>query len=169
MREISDKVKAIISKINILAMDVDGTLTDGKIYIGNEGEAMKVFSVKDGYAIHNLLPKYGVIPIIITGRQSKILENRARELGVKLLYQGVNDKLNLLEKIADERNITIDEVAYIGDDINDLECITKCGFGGCPADAAVEVREKADFIATKSGGEGAVREFIEIILTQKGK
>lgn len=85
--------------IKYLVMDVDGTLTDGKIYIGNEGEIFKAFDVKDGYAIHYILPKYGITPVIITGRNSAIMEKRCAEIGIELLFQGVSDKIAVLRDV----------------------------------------------------------------------
>jgi 3-deoxy-D-manno-octulosonate 8-phosphate phosphatase (KDO 8-P phosphatase) len=157
-----DEVKA--HTIKMLVMDVDGTLTDGKIYLGENGELMKAFDIKDGYAIHDLLPENGIIPAIITGRISKIVENRAEELGVKLVFQGIKDKLVLLNNLAIENKITLEEVAYIGDDLNDMNCIMACGFSGCPADAAEDVKKNVNYISTKRGGEGAVRDFVEFVI-----
>ena len=151
------------NKIKLLVMDVDGTLTDGKIYIGPDGEAMKAFDVKDGYGIACILPKLGIIPVIITGRESTIVENRANELGITELYQGVVDKLDQLKIVAEKYNAAPEEIAYIGDDLNDLACIEYCGVTACPADAVEEVKRKVTCVYTKSGGEGAVREFIENI------
>jgi len=91
-----------MEKIKMLVMDVDGTLTDGKIYMGQDGEIFKVFNVKDGYAIHELLPKYNIVPVIITGRISRIVENRAKEIGIKHIYQSVEDKIGLLKKLVQE-------------------------------------------------------------------
>lgn len=145
-------------------MDVDGTLTDGKIYMGNDGEIMKAFDVKDGCGIHDIAVPAGLIPVIITGRESKILENRCKELGITKLYQGVADKVQRLKAIVPD----FSEVAYIGDDINDLPCMKEVrgagGIVGCPADAVKEVVDAATFVCTRKGGNGAVREFIEWIL-----
>ena len=154
-------------RIQILVMDVDGTLTDGKIYIGEHGEVFKAFNIKDGYAIHDILPKYNILPVIITGRISRIVENRAKELGITYIYQGINDKLSVLVDILHERNLSMSNVAFIGDDINDLECMKNCGIKGCPADAVLEIKAVADFISSKNGGDGAVREFIEIIIDSR--
>ena len=153
-----------MKKIKLLVMDVDGTLTDGKIYIGADGEVMKAFNVKDGYAIHVLLPENNITPVIITGRKSKIVENRSSELGVELVYQGISEKLTLLREIAFTNKVEMAEVAYIGDDINDIECLKACGYSGCPADAADEVRKCVNYVCKKAGGAGAVREFIAIII-----
>jgi 3-deoxy-D-manno-octulosonate 8-phosphate phosphatase (KDO 8-P phosphatase) len=147
--------------IKVLVMDVDGTLTDGKIYLSGTGEVMKVFDVKDGYAIRQILSRYGIIPVIITGRKSAILEYRCQELGVRHFYQEVIDKRQQLDMLLASLDITVSEVAYIGDDLNDYECMQYCALKGCPADAVPEIKGIVDFIATRRGGDGAVREFIE--------
>lgn len=150
-------------KIKLLVMDVDGTLTDGKIYMGENGEVMKAFNVKDGYAIAHMLPEMGIIPVIITGRKSKIVENRAKELGITELYQGVGDKLAQLKIVAEKYNAAPEEIAYIGDDLNDLECIEFCGVTACPVDAVEKVKKTVNLVCNKKAGEGAVRDFIENI------
>lgn len=155
-------------KIKYLVMDVDGTLTDGKIYMGDQGEMMKAFSIKDGCGIHDILLPSGIIPIIMTGRYSEIVNNRCREIGIDDIYQGVSDKLSELKEIVED----FEAVAYIGDDINDLSCmkIIKASGGliGCPADAEQKVKDISDFIAPRNGGNGAVRDFIEWIVEKKG-
>ena len=157
--------------VKYFVMDVDGTLTDGKIYMGNDGEMCKAFNVKDGYGIHDILIPKGIVPVIITGRSSLIVQRRCRELGVQDLFQGVKNKQSVLQKLLEESGFEYKDVAYIGDDVNDLSCMkTVKEFGGiigCPADAVDEVRVISDFISKKNGGDGAVREFIEWIL--KGK
>lgn len=150
-----------MKKIKMLVMDVDGTLTDGKIYIGPQGEVMKAFNVKDGYAIKHILPEMGIIPVIITGRTSAIVEYRAKELDITELYQGVTDKLVQLKKVAEKYQLTKDQIAYIGDDVNDLECIKYCGFSACPNDAVEEVKWCVSYVCGMDGGYGTVREFIE--------
>jgi len=149
-------------KIKMLVMDVDGTLTDGKIYMGSDGEVFKAFDVKDGYAIAHL-HEVGIIPVIITGRKSKIVENRAKELNIKEVYQGVSDKVEKLKEVAKDNGVLLEEVAYIGDDLNDLDCMSICGLSACPNDAIDEVTSNVDFKCNKNGGYGAVREFIEYI------
>lgn len=153
--------------IKFLMMDVDGTLTDGKIYMGENGELMKAFNAKDGYAIRNLLPEYGITPVIITGRESKIIANRAQELRVPMLFQGIEDKITTLRDIASDKGIRFEEIAFIGDDLNDLLCIKTCGLSGCPADAADEVKICVDYVAGKNGGAGAVRDFVEWIIANR--
>ena len=147
-------------------MDIDGTLTDGKIYIGATGELMKAFDAKDGYAIHNILPQHGIIPVIITGRISEIVEQRAKELEIAYLCQGVSDKAACLRKVVADLDIPLDHVACIGDDLNDLSMMNLCGVKGCPADAVPEIREVCNYVCKAPGGRGAVREFIEWIVHQ---
>ena len=144
-------------KIKMLVMDVDGTLTDGCIYMGPDGEAMKAFHAQDGYGIARLLPKEGIVPVIITGRRSRILENRAAELKITHLHQGVAEKLPKLQEIAGELGVSREEIAYIGDDLNDLECMQYCGYSACPADAVPEIVEAACYVCRRSGGRGACR------------
>ena len=154
-------------KIKMLVMDVDGTLTDGKIYIGDRGEVMKAFDVKDGYAIAHLLPENNIIPVIITGRNSDIVKERAKELKITELYQGVSDKLVHLKMIAEKMRCKPEEIAYIGDDENDLACMNYCDITGCPNDAVDNVKYTVKYVCKKKGGRGAVREFVEWILTIK--
>ena len=153
-----------MNTIKYLVMDVDGTLTDGKIYMGEQGEICKAFDVKDGYGIRNLAIPNGITPIIITGRVSNIVCKRCQELDVKLVYQGIHDKLEKLYDIVSD----LSQVAYIGDDLNDLQCmveVKKCGgIVGCPCDSVKEVLHISDFVSTYTGGNGAVRQFIEWIL-----
>lgn len=155
-------------KIKMLVMDVDGTLTDGHIYVGAEGELMKAFHVQDGYAIAHVLPERGVTPVIITGRKSRIVEKRATELKITHLHQGISDKLTKLKEVAAELGADASEIAYIGDDVNDLDCIRWCGVTGCPADAVPEVLEAAGYVCRREGGRGAVREFIDRFLKEMG-
>ncbi len=163
--------------IRFLVMDVDGTLTDGKIYIGQEGELFKAFQVKDGCGIKDVLPTLGIRPIIITGRRSRIVENRCRELGITLLFQGVTDKAEKLKAVLTELSqmdgtiYSEREAAFIGDDLPDLPCIKSVrnagGITACPSDAAGEVCQTVDIVLRKKGGEGAVRELIDMIAEQR--
>lgn len=150
-------------------MDVDGTLTDGKIYMSNQGECCKAFNIKDGCGIHDMAIPAGIIPVIITGRSSDIVSNRCKELGIEQVYQGINNKIEKLLSITSD----LSEVAYIGDDINDLSCMKPVkqagGIVGCPKDAVRNVLEIADFVADHNGGNGAVRDFIEWLLERDVK
>ena len=145
-------------------MDVDGTLTDGKIYMGPNGEVMKAFDIKDGYGIRNILPQYGILPIIITGRTSAIVELRAKELGICHLYQGVADKAECVQDISKALSVPFEQMACIGDDLNDLPMMRRCGIKGCPSDASAGIKSICDFICKAPGGHGAVREFIECLI-----
>ena len=151
--------------IKLFVMDVDGTMTDGHIYIDATGEMMKAFDVKDGYAIYHMLPAHNIIPVIITGRSSDIVSTRAKELKIAELYQGVSDKLAVLAAVAAKYGVTPAEIAYIGDDLNDLAAMSYCGYTACPADAVVAVRKAAKYVCKANGGRGAVREFVEYLLS----
>ncbi len=150
----------------MIAFDVDGTLTDGKIYIGSQGEIMKAFHVKDGYAIANL-SKQQIIPVIITGRTSKIVEIRGKELKVMEIHQNTLNKKEKLKELQKKYQLSLEEIAYIGDDIPDLEVMKECGFKACPNDAMEEIKTICDYIATKDGGNGAVREIIDYLLKRE--
>ena len=153
--------------MKLLVMDVDGTLTDGKIYIGSKGEEFKSFNVKDGYAINEMLHKNGIKTAIITGRESEIVNIRARELSIDCVYQNVSDKVETLKQIVELYGISIEEVAYIGDDLNDFEAMKKCGITGCPADAVDEIKDISDYTSKFNGGDGAIRDFVDWILKNK--
>ncbi|MCM3412434.1 KdsC family phosphatase [Metabacillus litoralis] len=152
-----------LSKIKMLVMDVDGTLTDGKIYVGDNGEVFKAFNVKDGYRLI-AIDKYNIVPVIITGKISEILSKRAAELKIEEVYQGIEHKLEVLDEIIKKYQLTYENVAYIGDDVNDLDCMNVCYLKACPADAVGEVIEVADYVCKVNGGNGAVREFIDFIV-----
>lgn len=157
-------------KIKYLVMDVDGTLTDGKVYIGESGEMFKAFDIKDGCGIHDILLPSRIKPVIITGRKSIMLERRCKELGIKELHQGIRDKLSVLNEILHTAGDTLENVSYIGDDINDLTCMNAVkaanGYVGCPHDAVEKVKRISDYIASQNGGNGAVREFIEWLVEE---
>lgn len=163
--------------IKFLVLDVDGTLTNGKIYIGESGEFFKAFDVKDGCGIKEILPQLQIRPVIITARNGIILENRCKELDIQELHQGVRNKLEKLEEIiskfseVDHANYSLANVAYMGDDILDIQCMNPVkesgGLVACPLDAVKGVMEIADFICTKKCGEGAIREFIDWLSMMK--
>ena len=154
--------------IKLVLLDVDGTLTDGGIYRGNNGEELKRFNVKDGYAIVNA-QKLGIEFGIITGRKSELVEIRSNELKIKYLYQGISEKTVILEEIMQKTGLKKEEIAYMGDDLNDILIMKQSGLTGAPRDAADEVIQIVDFVSGKNGGSGAVREFVEDILIKDGK
>lgn len=170
-----DGVIEKIRHLKLLVLDVDGTLTDGKIYMGNNGELFKAFDIKDGCGIHDILPQCGVVPIIITARKSDIVLNRCKELGIRECHQGVRNKLDKMEEIAQSYNIVSDEndiyneIAYVGDDIIDIDCMKHCGIVACPNNAVDEVKKISHFVSQYDGGNGAVREFINYIYQAKNK
>ena len=150
--------------IKLFATDIDGTLTDGKIYLSEKGDEYKAFSVKDGLGI-KLLQKAGVEVAIITNKTSKIVERRATDLGIKEVYQGINDKKECLLMIMKKLNIKPEEVAYAGDDITDLECMRLAKESLAPNDAMEINKKTATFVSAFNGGDGAVRDFIEYLLS----
>ena len=149
--------------IKYLIMDVDGTLTDGKIYIGPSGETMKAFSVKDGYVFKYILNPNEIIPVVITARTSSIVQHRCGELGIEQLYQGKLNKADTMKTVIGKENLGL--CAYFGDDVLDLECMNLIkkagGIVGCPSDAVMEVKAAADYVCVSKAGEGALREFSE--------
>ena len=153
--------------IKFLVLDVDGTLTDGKIYVDNKDNSFKAFNVKDGFALVNWL-KLGGEVAILTGKKSNIVERRAKELGIKYIIQGSKNKKQDLKNLLKELNITFENVAYMGDDLNDLGVMKSVGFSACPKDSVQEVLEITNFISSKNGGDGAVREFLEHIMKKNG-
>ena len=156
------------ARIRMVVMDVDGTMTDGRIYIGPEGEAVKEFSVKDGMGI-TMLHTAGLKTAIITGRKSEIVERRAAELKIDSVWQGVKDKREAWQKIKEEIGLTNKEIAYIGDDLNDLSLLMQAGLACCTGDAQPEVRAVSHVISSNKGGYGVIREIAELILKTQGK
>lgn len=155
------------SKIKVFIMDIDGTMTDGKIYMGNDGELFKSFDIKDGYGVHEILPSYNVKTVILTGRKSKIVDNRAKELEINLVLQNVKDKKSKMFDIAKEFECQLSEIAYIGDDMADKKAMEMCGIKGCPSDAIPQIIEICDFVTKRAAGNGAVREFIEWLILEQ--
>jgi len=149
--------------IELLVLDVDGTLTDGKIIYTNNGDELKNFDVKDGLAVATWTKKFNKKVAIITGRKSKLVEKRANELGVQYLYQGIHNKLEILEDICKKENIRLSQVAAIGDDLNDLKMLNAVGISFAPNDAVDYVRNTVKVVCSQKGGYGAVREMVEII------
>ncbi len=155
-------------KIKLLVLDVDGVLTDGTIYIANEGEVFKGFNAKDGMGISCAL-RSGIKVAIITGRKSEIIRRRAEELGITTVLEGVRDKEAALRQLVRQNNLSFKQAAYIGDDLNDLPPMLCCGLSFAPADAADAALDVADFVLLNDGGRGAVREAIELILMSQNK
>ncbi len=155
------------SQIKALFFDVDGVLTDGKIIYDDTGRESKQFNVKDGYIISHL-KKAGILVGIITGRDSKVVSNRAAELKLDFCHQGIVDKHAVFEKLVEFYKLKKKQIAYVGDDINDLQTLMACGLSACPADAIHYVKSQADVVTSAKGGQGAVREVADLILASKG-
>lgn len=154
-------------KIKLLVFDVDGTLTDGSVYVGLQGEIIKVFNVKDGLGI-SLALQNGFKVVLVTGRKSEMLLKRAQELGVSEVHQGVSNKVKVLRKICSKYEISIEEVAFMGDDLNDFMAMQTVGLACVPSDAAEDLKQVAHYITKENGGKGAARAFIEYILKAQG-
>lgn len=150
-------------KIKLLVCDVDGVFSDGRIYLGNDGEELKAFHTKDGFGIKALVSS-GVSVGVITGRRSKIVADRMQALNVSHLVQGQENKLPALKSLMTQLNLTSEQVAYIGDDTPDLSCITHVGLGVAVADAHPAVKLQAQYITFTHGGFGAVRELCDLIM-----
>ncbi|UOD34001.1 HAD-IIIA family hydrolase [Deferribacteraceae bacterium V6Fe1] len=155
--------------IKLLVLDVDGVLTDGKIIYNEFGAETKNFHVRDGLGI-KMAQKAGIDIAIISGRKSKVTELRANELKIEHVFTGVDNKLLCLRELCDKLGIDLsDEVAFIGDDINDISILKECAFSGTVDDAPEYVKKNVHFISNFNGGNGAVREFIEAILMRNGQ
>jgi len=149
--------------IELIVLDVDGTLTDGKITYTQNGDEIKSFSVKDGLAIASWI-KLGKQVAIITGRTSKIVERRANELGIQHFYQGIHNKQEVLENLLSELNLTMENVASAGDDLNDYTMLNASKLSYVPADASPHVKAIADEVLSAKGGDAAIREMIEKLI-----
>lgn len=154
--------------MKLLALDVDGVLTDGRIFYGHDGEYIKVFHARDGLAL-NILRKSGVEIAAISGRSSAALIKRLTDLGVQHQILGCKDKVSALVELAGSMDISLEDCVFIGDDWLDLAVMSKVGYSAAPADAAQEILEIADYVSKQPGGYGAVREICEHILARQGK
>ena len=156
-----------LKKIKLLLLDVDGVLTDGGIIYNDNGSETKVFNVKDGLGI-KLLMEAGISIGIVTGRRSNALYNRCNDLGIKLIYDGVDNKIDVLDALLDQTGVTAEEVAFIGDDLPDLSLMKTIGLSIAVGDAHKTILDNADMVTSAKGGHGAVREACEAILKAKG-
>lgn len=153
--------------IHCLVIDVDGTMTDGGVYYDGYGNEMKKFCTRDAagfFAARQL----GIMTVVLTSRKCAATERRMKEVGASYLFQDVKDKRTFLENFMEEHGLFRKQVGYIGDDLNDLPPMSLAGFVGCPADSCQEVLERADYVSIKCGGEGAVRDIIEILFKAAG-
>ncbi|MDH4188395.1 MAG: HAD-IIIA family hydrolase [Nitrospira sp.] len=156
----------LLQQIRLFATDVDGVLTDAGMYYAESGDEWKKFNTRDGMGL-KLLQKAGIVTAIVTQERTKIVARRAAKLTIPELHQGVMDKLSLVRDMAARHGLTLGQIAYIGDDVNDLETLKEVGFSATPADGMPQVAAVVDYICQKKGGEGAVREICEMILNAR--
>ncbi len=160
-------VKSAVKKIKFIMLDVDGVLTDGGIIIGSDGTEYKNFDVKDGTGM--ALGRYAGIKFgIMSGRYSKVIAHRAKELKCDVVYQHVLVKIEAYEKFKKDHGYSDDEICFVGDEIIDVPPMEACGFSAAPGDSVAEAKKAADYICRSKGGRGAVRETIELILKTQG-
>ena len=168
MKKTQKTIQSKAKKIKLLLLDVDGVLTDGRIILDSQGNEIKAFHVRDGHGI-KLAQRAGIVIGIITGRNSEVVNIRARELGIEEVHQGALDKMVAYESILSKYEINDEEVAFIGDDIVDVPIFRKVGLAISVADADPAVKPFIDMVTKAEGGRGAVREIINMILTSQGK
>ena len=154
--------------LKLMGFDVDGVLSDGRLYYANDGSEIKAFHTLDGQGL-KMLRDAGITLAIITGRRSGAVAARAKNLGIELLFQGIEDKRGTMAQILAERGLSFAEAGYMGDDIVDLPLMRACGFSAAPANAHALVKQHAHYVASSKGGEGAVRDTCEAILQAQGK
>jgi 3-deoxy-D-manno-octulosonate 8-phosphate phosphatase (KDO 8-P phosphatase) len=163
-KSINPKIREKARKIKLVLTDSDGVLTDTGVYYSKRGEEMKRFSIRDGMGVDRLRSIAGIETGIITGELSGSVKKRGEKLKIKELHLGIKDKKAILNKIITKRNISLENVAYIGDDTNDLEVLKMAGLSACPADAVIQIKQIVDYITDSRGGYGAFRDFAELII-----
>lgn len=163
IRHVKPSVYSVLQQIRLFATDVDGVLTDAGMYYSETGDELKKFNTRDGMGL-KLLQKAGLITAIVTQERTKLVARRAEKLAIPELHQGVMDKLAIIREMADRYGLSLKQVAYMGDDVNDLEALRAVGFSAAPADGMPQVHAVVDHVCEKNGGEGAVREIVEMIL-----
>lgn len=151
----------------LMITDIDGVWTNGGMYYTEQGDVMKLFSVKDGWGV-SMLRLYGIETVIMTGEQTDIVTQRAKKLKIERCFLGVKDKLQKAKELCDELQILLQDVAFIGDDINDLRLLQAVGLSAAPANAPHYVKSAVDIVTVSEGGDGAFREFVETILVENG-
>jgi 3-deoxy-D-manno-octulosonate 8-phosphate phosphatase (KDO 8-P phosphatase) len=155
--------RTVLQQIRLFATDVDGVLTDAGMYYSESGDEWKKFNTRDGMGI-KLLQKAGLITAIVTQERTRLVSRRAEKLAIPELHQGVMDKLSVIRDMAIRHGISLKQVAYIGDDVNDMEALQAVGLSASPADGLPQVLDVVDYVCGQKGGEGAVRELVEMIL-----
>ncbi len=161
-------MRSVLSGIRIFATDVDGVLTDAGMYYSESGDEVKKFNTRDGMGI-KLLQNAGLVTALITQEETKLVRRRGEKLAIPEVHQGVRDKLGRLRELCSKYDCSLEQIAYIGDDVNDVEALGAVGFSSAPADAMPAVLKVVRYVCKKKGGEGAVREVAEMILAAKGR
>ncbi len=160
----SNNLVTAAAEMKFLCVDVDGTLTDGGMYYSETGELLKKFNTRDAAGMARLR-ELDIIPMIVTRENSAIVMARAKKLGIEHVFINVQDKESTIDKFLHEQNCTWEQVAAIGDDLNDRDVLQRAGISACPSDAADEIKKSVHYVCSKAGGEGAVREFCDLIYT----
>lgn len=160
------KREALLASICIFATDVDGVLTDAGMYYSESGDELKKFNTRDGMGL-KLLQQAGLVTALITMESTKLVQRRGEKLAISEIHQGIRDKLSVLRHLAEQYGCRLEQIAFMGDDVNDLEALEAAGFSAAPADAMPVVRRAVDYLCKKKGGEGAVREVVEMILAAR--
>ncbi|PTY36653.1 3-deoxy-manno-octulosonate-8-phosphatase [Saccharospirillum sp. MSK14-1] len=161
-------IKQTLASIRLVAFDVDGVLTDGKLYYGADGEALKVFHVRDGVGM-KLLADHGIAVAVVSAKDSPMLARRMRDLGIQHYFPGCRDKLQCVRELSQELAIAMNQTVFIGDDMVDLKVMAECGLGIAPLDAYPVVRDQADWVLSSRGGEGVAREVADLILNAQNQ
>jgi 3-deoxy-D-manno-octulosonate 8-phosphate phosphatase (KDO 8-P phosphatase) len=161
-------ITAKIKKIKIFITDVDGVLTDGKIILDHLGKELKMFSVLDG-AVIKMAALIGYKTVLVSGRRSDVVERRAKELGIRQVYQEADDKLKIVREFIEKERLGKETICYIGDDLPDIPVLKHVGLAVAVQNAVPEVKEAVDYVTKKSGGEGAFREAVELVLKGQGR
>ena len=159
-------MSTLAKNIKLVGTDIDGVWTDARMYYSADGDIMKSFSTYDGMGV-KLLREAGIPLIIMTGEDTEIVTKRAKKLGIDFIFQGENEKLRRLKKVCKELDLTLDEVAYIGDDVNDLDVLQAVGISAMPPNSPILDQFNPDYLTTRCGGDGAFRDFVDFILSQK--
>ena len=167
LSKVSESVRQRAQAVRLVAFDVDGVLTDGSSLFGEHGEHLKRFNSLDGHGL-KMLQQSGILVALITGRSGPIVTRRAAELGIGLVYQDARDKSQLVDQLCQEHGLSLDQIAYIGDDIIDLMAMQKVGLAASVPNAPAYVLQAAHWISSKEGGYGAAREFSDVILAAQG-
>lgn len=167
VKRINAEIRERVLKVKLLALDVDGVMTDGRLIYNDDGTESKAFDVRDGHGI-KMLRHAGIETVLISGRKCSLVDKRAVDLGITEVAQGVRDKAPVLEKIISTRGITMEEVAFVGDDVVDTTLLRRVGFAVAVADASEHILDLIHYVTIAPGGRGAVREVAELILGVQG-